>query len=308
MEEGKKLLLCSRNITKVKPDQGEVVLRGKILNICQGEVGHALSSQCDIIASHEATTCHIVALRSVSKAKQPICSLAHIDKPQYEGCIRQMVYQHKLHHSENGEIQMDLHIMGGYDDSNFSSVRISEFLLRLFAQIALEEQSHIKLTLQTCLVSCLNDDGNHTPIGRGLGINISSGKVFLSRLHSSALGPEIDLRRCRIFSSLPSTLSLVHNTTDCPNHFQMSIQPFSCQINTQSINELLRMPDSLLLHYTSTSPEVEDEDFCIRTRRILKYLVILSCDQTFGKYCDMPLRFQYAVITNGKTWNPICSQ
>lgn len=73
----------------------------KCLNVLQGEVAHASAEQAHVVVSAEATTCHVVALRSVGSAV-PLVSLAHIDKP-YDTCLEEMVRHHIRHHDQPKE-------------------------------------------------------------------------------------------------------------------------------------------------------------------------------------------------------------
>jgi hypothetical protein len=190
--------------------------------------------------------------------------------------------------------------MGGFDDLNCTSVKLTDFLLRLFAKIAKENKRYMTFTLQTCLVSCLNDTGHRTPIGRGLGLHLSSGKVFLSSVHSSALGPDVDLRNCRAYSSL-ETLSLVH-TVDFPTQLIINIRPFVCQLDIEEICYLLHLPDNLLLRYTSTSPEAEKNNFCNQTRHSFKYIISTSWNQVFGGHYDRPICYRYSTTSDDHNW------
>ena len=94
-------------------------LRGALscLTVLQGEVAHASSLQTDLVVSAEATTCHVVALRSTTTSSNsnssdkaiksastsvppPFVSLAHVDHPDaYEDCMKRMVAQHLEHHN-----------------------------------------------------------------------------------------------------------------------------------------------------------------------------------------------------------------
>jgi hypothetical protein len=74
----------------------------KCLNVLQGEVAHATPEQADWILSAEATTCHIVAMRSTTTTTSPLVSLAHIDQANvYDHCIDQMIQEHIAHHQNN---------------------------------------------------------------------------------------------------------------------------------------------------------------------------------------------------------------
>ena len=78
---------------------------GRCLNVLQGEVAHASALQTDVLVSAEATTCHVVALRSTRKSKSatvPLVSLAHVDQAGvYDNCLDAMVQQHLNHHSSD---------------------------------------------------------------------------------------------------------------------------------------------------------------------------------------------------------------
>ena len=80
----------------------------RCLNVLQGEVAHVSSEQADIVFSAEATTCHVIALRSTStlfasdKNQQapPFVSLAHIDQA-YNACLENMIQEHLNHHDDH---------------------------------------------------------------------------------------------------------------------------------------------------------------------------------------------------------------
>jgi hypothetical protein len=69
----------------------------RCLNVLQGEVAHVSAHQADVVVSAEATTCHVVALRSTKSASVPLVSLAHVDQV-YDACLENMVKTHIDHH------------------------------------------------------------------------------------------------------------------------------------------------------------------------------------------------------------------
>eukprot|EP00977_Amphora_coffeiformis_P014002 scaffold3823_cov195-Amphora_coffeaeformis.AAC.12 len=73
----------------------------RCLNVLQGEVAHVSADKADIVVSAEATTCHVVALRSTSGGGDApaFVSLAHIDQA-YDACLESMVQEHLAHHGE----------------------------------------------------------------------------------------------------------------------------------------------------------------------------------------------------------------
>jgi len=147
---------------------------GRIINVLQGEIAHCTPSQADILVSDDATTCHIVALRSCyvdmegeNKMSQTanskvLATMTHIDGPGYGASIRDAVNEHiKYHsmHSEqtisnsvedckescsyvenacNGMIKMSIHIMGGFNDHGDSSIEITDDVLKTFAALSSE--------------------------------------------------------------------------------------------------------------------------------------------------------------------------
>ena len=65
----------------------------KCLTVLQGEVAHASEEHTDLLVSGEATTCHIVALRSThSNSQSALASMAHVDRVDtYDECLEKMV-------------------------------------------------------------------------------------------------------------------------------------------------------------------------------------------------------------------------
>jgi len=274
----------------------------KLLNICQGEVGHAISSQCDIIASDDATTCHIIALRSTAMRNiysKPLSSIAHIDRAGYEDCIRDMLEAHKDHHrvATMGDhvIDLDLHLLGGFNDHDGQSREISMYLLTLFAQIAEEELYSMRITLRTCAISELNDNGNNCPIGRGLGMNTKSGHVFLVNIDRSIAGPALVLRGCRLWSaSANKKLHVVHRTPSSHEPSTTSniiIEPFKF-FSFRNLKLLLSLPDHEMIKYISTSPLVEKDNYCANMRQTLMFIQEYKWSIIFGNGCNTSLSFR----------------
>ena len=270
----------------------------RILNICQGEIGHATSKQTNVIVSDRATTCHIIALRSTSGddaagSSGPLVSLCHIDKAEYEECIRNMIQTHKDHHGELSldAIDMDIHLVGGCDDGEGTSLAITEHLLRLLGQISTEEKDDITMTLRTCAVSSLNDTGFGAPIGRGLGMDTASGAVYLASVDDTVAGPAPTLRAARLWSTAPRTkLSVVHTQFSHDN--TISIEPFKFS-TFKTLDAILSLPDHIMLQYTSTSPDVEEDDFCHRVRTTLRYIRAYQPEDIFGPEINQPAQYSY---------------
>jgi Protein N-terminal asparagine amidohydrolase len=275
----------------------------KLIYVHQGEVAHALASQCDILVSDRATTCHILVLRSTTSgktgSKEAMTSLTHIDSDKYETSVRAMIQEHKQHHSgikgSEATIEMDISIMGGYVDEEGHSRQISNWLLHLLADIAEEESACLQMRLKTCAISAMNDNGYSSgPMGRGLAVHLATGQVFLARAAQCAVGPDMILRNARLWSAeedgiLPAPvqkLTVIHTTTSN----EIVIQPFWIAA-VPGMDQLLDLPDEILLEYTSTSPSSEEEDFCPTVRSTLRFLQEVTATQIFGRFCDRTLRF-----------------
>ena len=351
--------------------------------------------------SDKATTCHIIAFRSSSSccttttsndsdSDLPLTSLTHLDGPHYDQCIRDMIDEHIHHHqqqsnqpvdieeekkcddydynnninnSKNNVITIEIHIMGGFNDDDSSSSTITDWLLRLLAQIAneyknkFEQQQHqvvqppkVQMVIKTLAVSSsnnqqvpLNNSNNNnnntvidSPIGRGLGIDLRSGEVFLAKCNNNTHadtstsvigfgsgGPVPILRSVRLWCREQHhhhQLSAVHTVQDvnnlwnsisildtnnsinnnnnrnqkkiARNDYQLFwVQPIefnSCNIT--NFDSLLQLEDDILLQYTSTSPNVEEDGFCEDVRSSLQFLKESKSSQS--QYQDQQLKFK----------------
>lgn len=275
----------------------------RIIYVGQGEVAHAVSRQCDILVTDKATTCHMVALRSESTNMPSLTSLTHIDDTAYESCIRTMISEHLVHHHGRFEeekkedidflddlIQLKVHIVGGFEDADGASSNISNWLLKLFAELARDFKDSIKMTLETCAVSSLNDNGYQCPIARGLAIDLRSGEVFLAKSNQSV--PAAQLRAVRIWSGLKS-LSVIH--TGSSNDLRVGAFSYT---PIPEMKQLIELPDHLVLQFTSTSPDVEEDGFCASVRSTLRYLLEVPCTEAFGLSVNQPLVFRRIGTSN----------
>jgi hypothetical protein len=77
----------------------------KVLNVLQSEVAHATSAQVDWLLSGDATTCHVVGLRSSSSSSSrnsvALTSLAHLDEchvPSLDAIVQEHLHHHHNRH------------------------------------------------------------------------------------------------------------------------------------------------------------------------------------------------------------------
>eukprot|EP00985_Skeletonema_marinoi_P015507 scaffold8027_cov145-Skeletonema_marinoi.AAC.2 len=348
---------------------------GRVINVLQGEMAHCTPSQADVLMSDDATTCHILGLwshlsldyssRSAQHRDQmqqqqnggdgnKLATVAHIDSPDYEDCIRDAVDLHYRYHSSqlsssssssssrqqqtrlNGNestiilpvIELSIHLMGGYNDSDGTSHEITQGVLRALSNISDEhvnrqhhQQPRLQMILQTCAVSSSNDNGSGCPIGRGLALDVSSGKVYLAEVgeddvesssssssssssllldnsttvvitSTSAKGPDCLLRQARLWASFifnngenesndddsKRRLQIIHH----PNDEYLYISPFYFASHPFP-HRMLALNDALLLQYTSSSPEVEKDNFVRCVRETFRYMNGTTCFHVFKK-------------------------
>jgi hypothetical protein len=322
----------------------------RLVYVAQGERANATSRECDVLVSDKATTCHILALRSSISCSSsnlndrrgtlPLSSLTHIDGPLYDQCIRTMIQEHVDYHSQgrscsstlakssSSTITIEIHVMGGFSDQESNSSAITDWLVGLLAQIAGEFKQQetrppaggaacattppvVVMLLKTCAVTAMNDTGYSCPIGRGLGIDLHTGRVFLARCHPSVMGPVPILRSVRLWSinqqEHTKTLSVIHSVTGdtCPmsKPGQIIVHPFTFA-PFRDIPVLLSLPNEILLQYTSTSPDVEEDGFCDAVRASMRFLLNRqnACHKIFGRHVDRPLVFSRV---SGNIWRRV---
>lgn len=281
-----------------------------VIYVHQREVASVSSEQYNnhgaVLVTDAATTCHVFALRSISRAGEVILgSLCHLDSTDNETCIRKMFQEHVDYHFNeenmvvsNERFLMEVHIAGGYNDSKGTSSRITDFLMLLLRKISRETESFMKIQINTCLVSGLNDtiankeatfdlslistkgSSSPSPIVRGLAMDVCTGKIsVLQRVHQDLVGPQPILRRVRLWTSSPCTERLfqVHNHTK----EEIIIKPFTFE-PFEGMEMMISLPDDIMLDYCSTSPECEGPDFCDQIRETCEYLMNVGVDDVFG--------------------------
>jgi hypothetical protein len=229
------------------------------------------------------------------------------------------------------QITIDIHVMGGFNDIDSSSSNITEWLIRLLARMAQEfkdERASVQMVVKTLVVSSsnneLDDRNNDSPIGRGFGIDLKTGEVFLTGNQDdpTSSGPVPVLRSVRLWSRCcsgnetdglqPHKLSVVHTIKDVEDVWELLgveendgvreefglfwVQPFRFR-SISDVDALLGLPDELLLQYTSTSPDVEEAGFCNDVRasmEFLKYQCTIKKEDGrsyFGKSFNRPMVF-----------------
>lgn len=232
----------------------------RILYVGQAEVASCVPLQADVLVSDRATTCHILALHSASDHNVPLSSMTHLDGTKY--CLQDLVAEHTDHHGL--ECEITVHVIGGYLDGKGTSQAMTKWLFEELANLA-DEFTEARFTIATAVVSSLNDNG--APMARGLAMDTRTGAVWLARC-TQVLGPVPCLRAARIFAPSPvPRLHCIHSA----KYSGIVIESFDYRPHTE-IDVLLELDDEILLRYTSTSPDVEEMDFCSSVRSTLRFV------------------------------------
>jgi len=246
------------------------------------------------------------------KVEDPFLQYGHEDEKKDD---EDNHYYHHHHHNNHNNstttttttttmIDMDIHIMGGFNDEDGCSRQISESTMRLLVQIAQEEQHSLKMTLKTCAITSMNDTGYQCPLGRGLGINIVTGDVFLCQVSTDIVGPQSTLRGVRLWASPPHSETTTKQLTTIHSSYsnELVITPFHFE-SFKEIDALLRLPDDIMIRYTSTSPQVEEDDFCTNVRQTLRYMRTIESSMVFGVGLDQPLTYRRQRSCDGTLTN-----
>jgi hypothetical protein len=215
---------------------------------------------------------------------------------------------------------MSLHIVGGFNDHDGSSITITNDVLQTFAAVLRDYEGdcfRLRITLETCAVASANDDGTGCPLGRGLAMDVATGKAFLAEVDDvelvsshypmttscdrmvtvdhelpmtianciiSAQGPAFTLRSIRIWASAfhSSSRKRVRKLSIIhqPIEDSLIIEPFFFAPH-YSLKRLLDCSDDVLLGQTSTSPEVEKSNFASRVRKSFMFMNQNSSSNVF---------------------------
>jgi Protein N-terminal asparagine amidohydrolase len=211
---------------------------------------------------------------------------------------------HDDHHEKGrakSKVRMELHLVGGCDDP--ISYQLSLDLLDAWAVLGDRYSSLIEIQLVTAAISSLNvsgsssrarndadDNGQWSLLSRGMGIDCHTGHVFgLQSIADELQGPAVEIRQARLWAraSNPENYRLggsqnrlvVIHTSHSP---EIYIEPYDYRPNPK-LDMILRMPNDMLKQVTSTSPDLECENFCTEVRRSLSWLQLVPSEDVFGK-------------------------
>lgn len=148
-----------------------------------------------------------------------------------------------------------------------------------------------------------------------MALDVRTGRVRLAHVADEALmGPLPALRAARLWAnsnhqspSFVPTLSVITpccydpsvydndddetTTKEKKNIAEFTIAPFDFG-PWDELDWLLTLPDDALLQQTSTSPEVEEDDYCHQVRASLELIRDWDAPTLFGPNCNRPLLFR----------------
>lgn len=188
-----------------------------------------------------------------------------------EGCTQDKNVDLKANSAPS--IEMEIHLLGAFLDSNGKSQELSNSLLLAFSKLAEKFQDSIRMKMATAAISCMNScRATLAPVGRGLGIDTRNGKVFtVNSIPPHSAGPTLQVRLARIFRSdnrQEERLQEIHHSA---SNGRLCIEPFDYEHFPQ-LDTLATLPDESLLQLTSTSPQVEAEGFCDSMRSTIGFI------------------------------------
>ncbi|XP_062853008.1 protein N-terminal asparagine amidohydrolase [Trichomycterus rosablanca] len=211
-----------------------------------------------VIGSGDATTCHLVVLRHKGSG---VSCLSHLDGSDTWTEVPLLVNAVMSLSNPTKEGRLELHLVGGFDDDNKTSHKLSHDVLAAF-----QEQKE-EIHLESCCITEMNDvvmDGIHKPIVYGIGVNVKTGDVFPASFPHR--GPAHNLRSARTFTG--GQMAKVYDSTK----EQVKIGP--CRWGPSSdIAFWLAEDDDTILQYLSTSPYAEPPYFVQDIKSTIQFLL-----------------------------------
>ncbi|XP_054896802.1 protein N-terminal asparagine amidohydrolase isoform X2 [Poeciliopsis prolifica] len=211
-----------------------------------------------ILGSDDATTCHLVVLRHSGSGA--VC-LSHLDGSSTRTEVQLTMKAVTSLSNDCNEGRFELHLVGGFDDDDKRSHKLSLNILAAFQK----QKDHIHL--ETCCITEMNnvvDKGIHKPIVYGIGVNVKTGEVFPASFPHK--GPAEMLRSARTFTG--GEMTDIYDS----RHGLVKVGP--CQWNPDlEIAFWLSQSDATILKYLSTSPFAEPPHFVQHIKSTIQFLL-----------------------------------
>ncbi|XP_078492296.1 protein N-terminal asparagine amidohydrolase-like [Ciona intestinalis] len=243
------------------------------LYVMQGELAtvRATDKSIKCIGTDMATTCHIVVVRCRQTATT---SLAHFDGSFLVDGAREMLKSVVNIRTQEGTqgYDLDLHIIGGFDDERGLSGKLSTDLLRTFQTLSSDESWKVHLRtfcctpFNTCVVTKHGVKIN-SPVIFGVIVSVADGKIYRADFSEDARGPVRAMRAARGVNGRKQ----MFNVYDCVKE-RFIIPPFTYR-PLPFIEEWIEQSDSFIKENMSTSPDVEPPSFAPDIRDSLRFIV-----------------------------------
>ncbi|KAL8262520.1 hypothetical protein R6Q59_023869 [Mikania micrantha] len=254
----------------------EEPVQAKSVYVFQREYATVDPALVEIVGTDEATTCVGMVIRNCVTG---MTCVAHLDSPDVVATgIFQMMSQ--VSDSANNDIVLDVHLVGGFEDSAPQENSVEGYSFPLCMKIVETlAQSVFKFEIRNFQVLKHNtrrdSKGNAYPIFHGLVVETSSGLVIPACFDASTRCPDDIIRRIRLSASFedPRRSGRLLDTYETQTD-RFVITPFTW--TNQLVHYALLMrhrSDPEILLSTSTSPLAEGPDYVHNQKRVWDYLI-----------------------------------
>lgn len=232
-----------------------------LLYVHQGELAitEPNDSNVEILGSDDATTCIIAVLR------HPVCgavALSHMDGGGVADCVTRMIESVKEIAGGSCDGKLELQLFGAFGVAQKFSETVFSSVMKTF---------HTHPEKVNVTIACVGDvnttikDGKYWPLLYGVGINVKTGELFPAVYIER--GPDEGLRHARQLCSKLRLMEVYNSATK-----MLKIGPFDYS-PLDDTEMWLSLPDEVILHYMSTSPEVEPPHFVSQIRKALQCML-----------------------------------
>nr|XP_039267018.1 protein N-terminal asparagine amidohydrolase-like isoform X1 [Styela clava] len=280
---------CAEDLKNV--DLKQVTSADNVLYVHQREfaVFNCNSESLSKLGTDMATTCHIVVLRCPATK---VTALGHFDgvgtsqgvNEMVDAVLEEVIQQSAPH---LGGVGLNLHIIGGFNDSRKISDRLSLDLIEEFHSYENKRDlPKAKIHLKTFCASSLNNMvvdkpflphtvGHHepsethkvnSPVIFGISVDVITGEICPATFNDDAKLPLRDLRSARSLNGVRVMANIYRSRENC-----FVMEPFTYD-KMPHIDDWLVQPDHIIRRYMSTSPEVEPRNFEAHIRRTLQFI------------------------------------
>uniref|UniRef100_H2ZB55 Protein N-terminal asparagine amidohydrolase n=1 Tax=Ciona savignyi TaxID=51511 RepID=H2ZB55_CIOSA len=221
------------------------------------------------------TTCHMAVLRCQETSTT---SLAHFDGTYvHEGAaemVKSIINIRESTRAENNEVNIDLHLLGGFDDDRELSVKLSTDLLQAFHSIQVDGHT-ISLHLRTFCCTSLNT--RHTtkrgaeislPIIYGAAVELKTGQIYPVAFDEQARAPMCDMRGAKSLNSQNNKMCNIYKWRS-----ERVVIPAFTFAPFPAAHEWLEQSDAFIRKHMSTSPTAEPLNFASHIRESLCFIV-----------------------------------